>query len=564
MLRFKEEIASLLAPLIGWEEKEVFLLLEIPPDSEFGDYSFPCFPLARELRQAPARIAAELSNKLQGKGRFLKKVEGKGPYLNFYVDEQTLAERIVAEILNEKGDFGRSSAGSSEVVVIDYSAPNIAKPFGIGHLRSTVIGDALYRIYSALGYRCIGINHLGDWGTQFGKLIVAYKHWGEGKGLQDDPVRYLYELYVLFHREAEDKPELEEEARFWFKKLEDGDAEALTLWQRFRELSLAEFKRVYEYLGVNFDYYYGESFYNDRLDATLEMVQQKNIARESEGALVVDLEQFGLPPCLLRKKDGATLYATRDLAAAIYRYEEYRFSQMLYVVGAEQKLHFQQLFSILKLMGYPWAKKCKHIPFGLIRFPGGRMSTRQGKTIFLEDVVNRAVELAEKIIAEKNPDLENRKEVAKIVGVGAIKFGDLSNDRIKDIDFDWEKILDFSGETAPYIQYSHARIFSILRKSGGVLASAELRIITEEERSLVKTLGFYAESIERAAEAYKPSILARYLINLAKDFNRFYHNCSVLGAEESLRQSRLLLCAATKQVLANGLDLLGIGAPEEM
>lgn len=610
MLEFKEEIAALLAPLIGWEPQEVVARLENPPAPELGDYSFPCFPLAREWRKAPAKIAAELTGKLQGKGNCFRKVTSEGAYLNFYVDEQVSARRVLAEILTRGRRYGESDCGRGEVVVIDYSAPNIAKPFGIGHLRSTVIGDALYRIYAALGYRCVSINHLGDWGTQFGKLIVAYRCWGEEEGLKKDPIRYLYDLYVRFHREAKDHPQLEEDARSWFKKLEEGDAGATALWKHFREMSLTEFKRIYKMLGVKFDHYYGESFYNNMLDSTIEKVQQQGLLRESQGAMVVDLEQFNLPACLLRKKDGATLYITRDLAAAMYRQERYKFVQMLYVVGAEQKLHFQQLFSVLKLLGYSWAERCKHISFGLIRFPEGRMSTREGKTIFLEEVVTRAIKMAEGIIAEKNPTLPNRDRIAAMVGLGAIKFGDLSNDRVKDIDFEWDKILDFSGETAPYIQYAHARICSIMRKSresdsgagsshdsacdtSADFASSSKELVSlsdnfkspgnpknpenlenlvtaskftqKEEDALVKTLGVYPEVILQAAKTYKPSVLARYLISLARDFSRFYHNCPVLGVEEQQeRGARLLLCDATRQVLANGLALLGIEAPEEM
>lgn len=564
---FKEEICNLLAPLVDMTADQVAGELEVPPEPHMGEYAFPCYILARRWRCAPARIAADLAVQFSGKGTYLQEVRSEGPYLNFYVNWRRLGGQIVGEVKKSGQRYGWSDAGSGKTVVIDYSAPNIAKPFGVGHLRSTVIGNALYRMFRALGYRVIGINHLGDWGTQFGKLMAAFKQWGTPKGLDEHPVKYLYDLYVRFHREAEDDPSWEDRARRWFKSLEDGDPEALEMWKRFRQVSLEEFKRIYRFLGIEFDSYDGESFYNDRIDDVIALVKEKGLARESEGALVVDLEEHGLPPSLLRKTDGTTLYATRDLAAAIYRYNTYKFDRMLYVVGAEQSLYFQQLFKVLELLGFDWAERCVHVAFGLIHFEDGRMSTREGKTIFLEDVLRRALELAEKIIAEKNPGLSNRREAARKVGLGAIIFGDLINDRIKDVEFSWEKILDFSGETAPYIQYSHARICSILKRSGGIPRPEEFHpelMEAEEEQGLIIALGRFTESIERAAYTYKPSILARYLIDLAKAFNRFYHNCPVIQAPAGVQESRLLLIDAVRQVLANGLYLLGIEAPEEM
>jgi len=564
MQTFLAEAVRLLAGHVSLDKEQILSELETPPAPELGDFAFPCFGLAKAFRAAPAKIAAGLAEKILP-GQYFSRVEAHGPYLNFFCNRQLLAAETLTGIFDRKERYGCQDQGLGRTVVIDFSAPNIAKPFGIGHLRSTVIGQALYRIYQALGFRCVGINHLGDWGTQFGKLIVAYLRWGVARQLEKSPIEHLYELYVRFHREAENEPALEEEARSWFLKLESGQEEARKLWLLFRSLSLEEFKRVYALLGVSFDYYQGESFYNEMLDETVRQVEEKGLATMSEGALIVSLDEEGLPPCLLRKQDGATLYATRDLCAAIYRHRKFNFDRMLYVVGADQALHFQQLFAVLKKMGVQWADQCFHIPFGLIRFKDGKMSTRQGTLVFLEDVLARATELAVSIIAEKNPQLPDRQKVAAQVGIGAVIFADLGNDRIKDIEFDWEKVLDFSGETGPYIQYAHARICSILRKAADWDGSYDAALLTApEEQQLVNMLARFGLAIERAAETYKPSVVARYLIELAKDFNKFYHQCPVLTAAGARRASRLALVAATRQVLQNGLSLLGIAAPEEM
>jgi arginyl-tRNA synthetase len=567
LLTFKTEIGLLLSSLTGLGAEEAERLLEIPPEPGLGEYAFPCYQLARNLKKPPPAIAAELAQRIQPTAQ-LEKAVPKGPYLNFYVRRAHLLEKFLPQLLKQTPSSLLPAQGKGQTVVIDYSAPNIAKPFGIGHLRSTVIGGALYRLYESLGYRVVGINHLGDWGTQFGKLIVAYKRWGDARQLEKDPVPCLYHLYVRFHQEAEQDPGLEEEARRQFKNLENGQGEALQIWERFRELSLQDFKRLYQVLGISFDSYRGESYYNDLLEKTIDEAQKKGFLKESEGALVADLEPYGLPSCLLRKKDGATLYITRDLAAAIHRYEEYRFSKLLYVVGAEQTLHFQQLFKILELMGYPWAQNCLHIPFGLIHFKEGKMSTREGRVIFLEEVLERAVELARDIIREKNPSLPNKDAAAQMVGLGAVIFGDLSNDRLKDIEFDWDKVLDFSGETAPYIQYSHARICSILKKAEGegltAVPGPEMVLTAPEEERLLIILARFPEQVNRSVEENRPSYLARYLIEVARDFNKFYHNCPVLAAEQNLRNTRLVLIAGTRLVLSSGLKLLGIKAPEEM
>ncbi|MBT9172496.1 MAG: Arginine--tRNA ligase [Syntrophomonadaceae bacterium] len=564
MEKFLAEAVSLLAGQVPHDKEQLLSELETPPDPELGDFAYPCFRLAKILRSAPAKISAELAGKITP-APYFSRVEAHGPYLNFYCDRRLLTAETLSGIFAGKERYGWKDRGFGRTVVIDFSAPNIAKPFGIGHLRSTVIGQALYRIYQALGFRCIGINHLGDWGTQFGKLIVAFLRWGDAQHLEEKPIEHLYDLYVRFHRAAETDTALEEEARAWFLKLENGDPEARRLWLLFRTLSLEEFKRVYTQLGVQFDYYQGESFFNEMLGDTVRLVEEQGLAKVSEGALIVSLDEDGLPPCLLRKQDGATLYATRDLCAAIYRQRMFNFDRMLYVVGADQALHFQQLFAVLKKMGYQWAEKCVHVPFGLIRFKDGKMSTRQGTLIFLEDVLARASELAAGIIAEKNPKLPDKEKVAGQVGIGAVIFADLGNDRVKDIEFEWEKVLDFSGETAPYIQYAHARTCSILRKAPDWDGSYDAALLTcPEEQQLVSTLARFGQAIERAAETYKPSVIARYLIELAKEFNKFYHQCPVLTADSLRRASRLGLVAATRQVLQNGLSMLGIAAPDEM
>ena len=565
----KAEISRVLAPLTKMEASRIAGLLEEPPSPELGDLAFPCFILAGQWKKSPAEIAADLGRALAGRrGECWERAEARGPYLNFYLNYPLFIRDVLKRIYEAGPDYGRSDRGQGGVIVIDYSSPNICKPFGIGHIRSTVIGHALCLILEAMGYRTIGINHLGDWGTQFGKMIVAYERWGEDEKLYQDPVNYLYYLYVRFHQEAEENEALEEEARAWFKRLEDGEEAAVNYWKLFRRLSLENYEQIYDLLGIKFDYYHGESHYNDMLDDVIRMVQEKGVAVESEGALIVDLEKYGLPPAMLRKKDGATLYLTRDLAAAMYRHRTFNFVKALYVVGAEQKLHFQQMVKILELLGFPWAQDCIHVPFGLIRFKEGRMSTREGKMILLEEVLRRAINLAREIIEEKNPDLADKESAAKMVGLGAVRFGDLSDDRVKDIEFDWDKVLDFSGETAAYIQYAHARICSILRRGGSALPEwseeAVAALGREEEKALVKTLAAYPGKIEASAASYRPSILARYLIDVARDFNRFYHECPVLVDNPQLRQARLLLILAVRQVIKNGLGLLGIAAPEEM
>jgi len=574
MLRLRREIAECLAKETPLSESKLEELMETPPDPRMGEIAFPCFQLASHMKKNPAEISRELEEKIsQEGGTYWIQAESKGPYLNFYMNYRAMGQELIGELLDGTYLSRWYGEGNGETVVIDYSAPNIAKPFGIGHLRSTVIGNALYRIYGALGYRPVGINHLGDWGTQFGKLIAAYLKWGQEEKLQENPVDYLYHLYVEFHQQAKENEDLEEEGRLWFKQLEEGDSRAVELWKSFCSYSLEEFQKIYHMLGIEFDYYLGESFYNEQLEGVVKQARETGIAQESEGAVVVDLEEHELPPCVLQKQDGATLYITRDLAAAIYRYERFNFSKMLYVVGAEQTLHFQQLFKVLELMGYEWANNCIHVPFGLIRFKDGKMSTREGNIILLKDVIDRAIALAYQTIEEKNPDLKDKEEVARAVGLGAIKFGDLYHDRIKDVEFEWDRVLDFSGETAPYVQYAHARLCSILRKAAeegadvetapGYVEAASL-LEKEEEKTLLKQLSWLGDTVAKSREEHRPSLLARYLIDVAREFNRFYHNCNVLGEANPVKEARLILLKACREVLREGLEMLGIQAPEEM
>ncbi|WP_353892111.1 arginine--tRNA ligase [Proteinivorax hydrogeniformans] len=566
MESYKNDVALILSKYINIDIEKIKELVETPNKKGFGDLAFPTFTQAKEYRKAPPLIAKEIVDSLEELPQTISKAENVGPYINFYINNSVLIEKTVKEVLDKGANYGGEDQGEGKTVVIDFSAPNIAKPFGIGHLRSTVIGNSLYKIHEFFGYKVVGINHIGDWGTQFGKVIVAYDKWGNDDELERDPVKYLYQLYVKFHDEAEKNPDLEEEAREVFKELEEGVDDRVKKWKLFRELSLAEYNRIYEKLNVTFDSFKGEQFYNDKMTDTIETLISKGITEISKGALIINLDMFDIPPVLLRKKDGATLYATRDLCAAIYRKETYDFDKMLYVVGSEQSLHFKQLFKALAIAGFEWHKDCQHVPFGLFRFKEQKMSTRKGTLIFLDEVLSKAEQLTKDIIEEKNPNLPNKDEVARQVGIGAIIFGDLSNDRVKDVVFDWDKILDFNGETAPYVQYSHARICSILRKHSGQITNWDASLMKSEyEFGLAKRIANFNVVINDALRDLKPSIVARYLLDLAKDFNRFYHNCPVLKEEnDSLKGARLKLIAATGQVLKNGLSLLGIEAPEEM
>lgn len=580
MLDFRSELETLVASYLADQgvspETSPDLALETPPDPEMGDLAVPCFPLARVLRRPPNTIAADVAAFVAARRPpWLAEVRAIGGYVNVRFLPSALAEDVIKAIEAAGERYGGGDAGRGKTVVIDFSSPNIAKPFSIGHIRSTVIGHSLARIYSSLGWRIVRVNHLGDWGTQFGKQIVAYKLWGAGVDLGTDAIEKLLQLYIRFHEEAETDPKLEEMARFWFKKLEDGDDEAVALWKRFRELSLAEFRRVYDLLGIEFDAYTGESFYNDMLESTVRRVEEAGLTRVSNGAVIVPLDEYDLPPCLLKKTDGATLYATRDIAAAIYRHNEYHFDRALYVVGMPQQLHFKQVFATLAKLGEEWVENCLHVPFGIIRYGDEVVSTRRGNLIFLEDVLTRAINMTREIIERKNPDLPGKDEVARAVGIGAVVFADLRHNRVKDIDFSWDDVLNFEGDTGPYVQYSHARACSVLRRAGvatlapSVAERGEVDVDwpalnTREETELLKKLAAFPEAVRAAAAEDEPSTVARYLLDLCRDFNTFYHAHRVVGQEAGLERARLRLVAATRQVLANGLSLLGMDAPESM
>jgi arginyl-tRNA synthetase len=563
-------IARQLSSAINIPAERTESLLEIPPSADFGDFALPCFTLAREFRKNPSDIASDVAERIGGgkeKPGILSRVEAKGPYLNLFLNREIVTGKIVEDLYGS--DFSTLQAvGKGKTVVIDYSSPNIAKPFGIGHLRSTVIGNALRHVYQFLGYQVVGINHLGDWGTQFGKLIVAFKRWGSGDALDaGNPIQYLYELYVRFHAEAEQDSSLDDEARVWFNRLERGDPEARKLWQEFRDHSLEEFMRIYERLGVQFAFYTGESFYSDLLDETVERIVRSGVTEMSEGALIVPLDGEDLPPALIRKSDGSTLYLTRDLAAVLYRFEVFHFELALYVVGTPQNLHFRQLFMVLEKMGLPWWDRCHHVPFGQIRFKDGSMSTRKGNIIFLEEVLDRAVRLALKTIGEKNPTLAQKERVAESVGVGAVIFNDLKNSRINDIAFDWDEIINFNGETGVYLQYTHARACSLLNKYSrryGELSNVGGCVGGVEGYPIAFQLNEFEKTVQRAAQEFEPSILARYMLDLASEFNSFYNHHRVITAHAERSRSRALIVFCARKVLRQGLELLGIDAIEEM
>ncbi|NFV12476.1 arginine--tRNA ligase [Clostridium sporogenes] len=539
-------------------------LIEIPPKKEMGDYAFPCFQLAKIFRKAPNLIAEELKEKINKEG--FEKIVTVGPYVNFFVDKTVLIKDVLEKVLNEKEKYGSSKVGEGKNVVVEYSSPNIAKPFHIGHLFTTAIGNALYKILSFEGYNCIGINHLGDWGTQFGKLISAYRRWVDEEALEKDAIGELLRIYVKFHEEAEKDPELEKEARLNFKNLEDGSEEETELWNRFKDLSLKEFNKVYDMLGIKFDSLAGESFYSDKMDAVVQEIDDKGLLVDSNGAKVVMLDEYNIPPCMIKKSDGATIYATRDLAAAIYRKKTYDFYKCIYVVGTPQALHFKQVFTTLKLMGHDWADDCKHVGFGLVKLANKKLSTRNGDVVFLEDLLNQSVEETLKIINEKNPNLKNKEETAKKLGIGAVVFTYLKNNRERDIVFDWKEILSFDGETGPYVEYSYARGKSILRKAGELTGEADYsKLSSKEEFELAKLLGGFNDAIMNAINKLEPAMVTRYVIEVAKAFNKFYNAHGILNAEENdVKLARIKLVEATCQVIKNALNLLGIDAVEEM
>lgn len=563
-MNYKSIIAKKISEYIEMDIDTLENLIEVPPRSDMGDFAFPCFQLSKTLKKAPNVIAMELKERLAIEG--IEKIQAFGPYLNFFVDKSIFVRDTIEKVLQEGENYGRTNRGDGKNVIVEYSSPNIAKPFHVGHLFTTVIGNSLYKIFKFQGYNAIGINHLGDWGTQFGKLISAYKRWGDEEALQKNPIDELLRIYVKFHEEAENNPELEEEGRRYFKKLEDGDEEAVELWSRFRDLSLKEFNKLYETLNVTFDSYAGESFYSDKMDGVVEEIERKGLLTESNGAKVVMLEEYNMPPCIIKKADGATIYATRDLAAAFYRKKEYDFHKNIYVVGKDQSLHFKQVFTTINLMGYEWAKDCKHVEFGLVRFADKKLSTRKGDVILLDDLLNEAVAKTLETINEKNPSLENKEEVAKKVGIGAMIFTYLKNSREKDIVFDWKEMLSFEGETGPYVQYTYARGKSILRKVGQCDGDVDYsKLSSKEEFELVKELEGFQSAIAAAIDKLQPSMITRYIIEVAKAFNKFYNAHNILNSEnEEVKSARVNLVRATLQVIKNGLELIGLQVVEEM
>lgn len=548
--------------LDGVSKEELESTIILPPDTSLGDYALPCFKFAKILRKAPQIIAQDIANTFECDETITKAIAVNG-YLNFTVNRTGFATSTLDKVLSEGDKYGSANVGEGKTVVIDYSSINIAKPFHIGHLSTTVIGGALYRIYKFLGYNVVGVNHLGDYGTQFGKLIYAYKHWGEKQKVEEGRIRELTRLYVKYHEEAEKDPSLDNEARAYFKKIENGDEECLELFNWFKKLTLVDVEKVYKELDIKFDSYNGESFYNDKMAPVIEKLENKGLLKESDGAKIVDLEKYDMPPCLILRSDGASLYATRDLAAAYYRKQTYDFYKCLYVVAYQQNLHFKQFFKVLELIGEDWANDLEHVAFGMVSLEEGTMSTRKGNVVLLEDVISKCKEKAFDIINQKNPNLENKEEIASQVGVGAVIFGALSNSRIKDIVFSYDKVLNFDGETGPYVQYTYARCNSVLNK-GGEIGSYSILELNEHEYNLVNEIQKFPQIVKLSHEKNEPSMVTRYAVDLSSAFNKFYFECKILGEAENVKNLRLALTKATAITIKNALGLLGIKTPEKM
>ena len=560
----KNQIVNLLSQNIEvLTSEEISQLIEIPPKPEMGDFAFPCFRLAKSYHKAPPMIAQDLKESI-GDQAFLSEIKVIGGYLNFYVDKAQYAQQIIDKY-NNATDYGCSDQGKDKTICIDYSSPNVAKNFHVGHLRTTIIGNSLYKIFSKLGYKVVRINHLGDWGTQFGKLIVAYKKWGSREAVEAKGIEELMDIYVKFHEEAEKDDSLNDEARAWFLKMEQGNEEALEIWQWFRDISLKEFMRVYNILGMEFDSFAGESFYRDKTADVIKRLTDDGLLKESQGAMIVPLDEYDMPPCIVAKKDGSSIYATRDLAAILYRKATYNFDRCLYVTGLEQKLHFAQVFKVIELMGNDYAKNLVHIPYGLVSLKSGKISSRKGNVIFAEDLLRESINKTTSIIEEKNPDIPDKEEVAKQVGIGAIIFNDLYNQRIKDVIFDWNKLLNFDGETGPYVQYTYARASSVLRKIGEVPDTIDYTLLTDEASiGLLKEIERYPQVIKDAAERYEPSVIARYSIDLAHAFNKFYHECQINVEDETTKYTRTNVVKIARYIIKDALSLLGIQCPEQM
>ena len=569
MTNFKNLIAKEISKTVNIPEKELETYIEVPKDSSNGDYAFPCFRLAKELKKAPPIIAEDIKEKLKIEGETIEKVEVVGGYLNFYINQKLLTKEVLTEI-SKKEEYGKSDIGKGKNIVIDYSAPNIAKPFHIGHLRSTVIGGALYNIYKYLGYNTIGINHLGDYGTQFGKLIEGYKLWGKEYNIEEDPINELTKIYIRINQLCKEDEKVLEQCRMNFKLLEDGDPYCKEIWEKFRELSLKEFQRVYDLLGSKFDSWNGEAFYSDKMPEVIQILDKTGKLVESEGAKIIDLEDKGInTPCIIQKSNGSTTYATRDLAAILYRARNYDFDKALYVVSYEQTLHFKQVFEVAKLLGLDekYTNGLKHVPFGMVALPTGKMSTREGNIVKLEELLNEAISRAKDIIEEKNPDLEDKEDVAKKVGVGAVIFNDLSNSRIKDEIFDWNQILNFQGETGPYIQYTYVRTKSVLEKAGYIPQIEEIKfdkLGDESSKNIINLIYNFENILEQVTQKEEPSILSRYLIDIAKSFSNFYNDNKILVEDKDTQNARVYLTYSVGKVLKIGAKLLGIDMPNKM
>ncbi len=563
---YKKHIAEKLASC-GIDKEEIEAAIAVPPDNKMGDYALPCFKFAKVMRKSPVAIAEELKNTFATDDA-ISEVEAVNGYLNFRVNRTALVKETLEKIAEQGEAFGSSDMGNGKTICIDYSSVNIAKPFHIGHLSTTVIGGALYRIFKFLGYNTVGINHLGDYGTQFGKLIYAYKHWGSEEAVKEGGVKELTRLYVRYHKESENDPSMDDEARSYFKLIENGDEECVKLFNLFKEITLKEVEKIYDELDIKFDSYAGESFYNDKMQPVIDELAEKGLLVESEGAKIVDLEKYGMPPCIILRSDGASLYATRDLAAACYRKEHYDFDKCLYVVAYQQNLHFKQIFKVLELMGKPWAKDLVHVAYGMVSLLDDNgnqvaMSTRNGTVVLLEDVLKKCHEKCLEIIEQKNPDLEDKENVARQVGTGAVIFGALSNSKIKDIAFSYSKILNFDGETGPYVQYTAARIKSVLRK-GGAIGKYEIKNVNEDEYQLIALLSTFPDVVKAAAERLEPFFVTRYAIDVASAFNKFYFDCKIIGDDANETNFRLAISSATLTVLSSALTLLGIKVPERM
>lgn len=569
MINFKSEIAKAISAVTDINKEELETYIEIPPNSDLGDYAFPCFKLAKTLRKAPPVIAQEIKEKVDLDEKIIEKIEIVGGYLNIYINKTTLTENVLKEISEKQEKYGSSNIGQGKNVVIDYSAPNIAKPFHIGHLRSTVIGGALYKIYNFLGYNSVGINYLGDWGLQFGKVMAGYDMWKDEYDFSQSEIQAILKIYIRFNQEEKEKPELTDKAREYFKRLEDGSQKEVETWKWIRKISLENYQKTYDLLNAKFDSYNGESYYNDKMDAVVEELSKKGLLKESEGAQVVDLEAYDMPPCIIITSAGTTIYATRDLASLKDRINKYNFEKAIYVVGNEQRLHFKQVFKVLELMGYPeYAAKCEHVPFGLVVDKDGeKIGSRKGNSVFLEDILKEAIQKVEKIIDEKNPKLEDKEDVARKVGVGAIIFNDLSNSRIKDEIFDWDMLLNFQGETGPYIQYIYVRTRSLLEKAGYMPKIEEVdfsKLQEKEAQETIKLLYRFNEIVENAAQKNEPSIVARYLIDVAQNFSAFYNEHKIITEDKTVQDARLALTYSVGTVLKTGVTLLGMEMPNKM